>query len=217
MQQQSNEQAKYVSDELAKIREELVSVEDNTSKQIAEYVQLHNSLQSMEKASNLTMGRVNRLFLEVFNRMSEAKPSDILKVAASQLQLISLYHNLVLEQAKKSFFWALVWGGVGVLFFIFAVAFSLQRQPDSAAVIGTIGGVTAQLIAGYFLHLYKSTSQQLSEFHRRLDAMQRYLVANSIITSIGEETKDSVRSELVRTIAGIEIAQTTRKPESDGN
>jgi hypothetical protein len=204
MQQLSNEQAEYMSDELAKIRAELVSV-DRCQSNLANFIKETKSLQSE--------GGI----LDALDRMSEAEPSDILKVAASQLQLITLYHNLVLEQAKKSFFWALIWGGVGVLFFIFAVAFSLLRQPDYAAAIGTLGGVTAELIAAYFLHLYKSTSQQLSEFHRRLDAMQRYLVANSIITSIGEETKDSVRAELVRTIARIEIAQTARKPESNGN
>ena len=46
--------------------------------------------------------------LEPIRRLFEADPSKIQEIAASQIQLLNIYHNVVLDQAKNSFRWALV-------------------------------------------------------------------------------------------------------------
>jgi hypothetical protein len=51
-------------------------------------------------------------------RVAEANPKNIQEVAAAQAEIINSYYLNGLEQSKKSFFWSLIWGGIG--------SFSLQ-------------------------------------------------------------------------------------------
>lgn len=144
--------------------------------------------------------------LEPIRRLFEADPSKIQEIAASQIQLLNIYHNVVLDQAKNSFRWALVAAGTGFCFFLASVMFLLFRNDQDIAVISLISGALIEIIAGLNFYLYGKTSAQLSEFQNRLDKTQRYLLANSVCEGLDEESKQKSRSELVRAIAGIEAA-----------
>jgi hypothetical protein len=50
-------------------------------------------------------------------RLSKAEPGDVQEIAASQIQLLSSYYTLVLDQAQRSFRWALIAAGIGFVFF----------------------------------------------------------------------------------------------------
>lgn len=145
----------------------------------------------------------------IFNldNLAEADPHDIQKIAASQIELMTVYHNVVLDQARRSFLWAIISGAIGVIFFIAAVTFSLLQQPENAAVISAIGGAIAELIAATFLYLYGKTTTQLTDFHKRLDVTQRHLLANSIAASMDGDGQKEARLELIRTIARIEVGE----------
>jgi hypothetical protein len=56
-------------------------------------------------------------------------------------------------------------------------------------------------VASIVFWLYARTASQLSIFHNRLDALQRYLLANSICKGLDGENKNKARAELIRNIA----------------
>lgn len=153
---------------------------------------------------------------EAVKRLSEAKPGDIQEIAASQIELLSSYYQLALEQQRKSFKWALIAAGFGLICFFTGAAFLIYSDLKSVALIGTISGTTVQIISGIQFYLYAQTTKQLAGFHTRLDATQRFLLANSVCESLHGETKDKARHELVQVIAGIKNEdKTARQPSPE--
>ena len=150
---------------------------------------------------------------EFFKRISEAQPGDIQEIAASQIQLLSSYYQLALEQQRKSFKWALFWAGIGLACFLAAGTFLFYRDLKSVALISTISGTTVQIISGIQFYLYAQTTKQLADFHLRLDITQRFLLANSVCESLTGETKEKARHELVQAIAGIKADKETKQDE----
>jgi len=137
------------------------------------------------------------------DRLVTAKPGDVQQIAASQIELLNGYYHLVLSQAGRSFRWALIAAGIGLLFFLAAVTFLVIRQPQQLATISLISGALIEVISGINFYLYGKTSAQLAEFHSRLDITQRFLLANSLCETLDDESRNRERSELIRKIAGI--------------
>src|SRR5262249_30668986 len=86
--------------------------------------------------------------LSAVDRLSKAKPGEVQEIAASQIELLSNYYEQVLEQAKKSFVWALIAAGIGLLFFLSAAGFLVYRSHQTVAIINTISGVLVEFISG---------------------------------------------------------------------
>ena len=150
-------------------------------------------------------GRVHSFYnVEPIKRLSETDPSKVQEIVASQLELLYMYHNLVLDQAKKSFRWALIAAGLGSAFFLASVSFLLFKQSQDIAVISLISGALIEIISGINFFLYGKTSAQLADFQTRLDKTQRFMLANSVCEGLSEEFKQKSRSDLVRAIAGID-------------
>lgn len=137
------------------------------------------------------------------DRLSKADRADVQEIAASQIGLLTAYHTLVLDQARRSFGWALIAAGVGLAFFLAAVGFLVYQQLANAALVSLVSGAVVEVISGINFYLYGKTSAQLAEFQNRLDATQRFLLANSICESLKGETKQQARWELIRAIAGV--------------
>jgi Cyanobacterial TRADD-N associated 2-Transmembrane domain len=142
---------------------------------------------------------------DAVERISKAKPGDVQEIAGSQIHLLLGYYQLVLDQARKSFMWALIAAGVGLGFFIVAVGFILYLHAENAAIISVVSGALVEAIAGINFYLYSKTSGHLVDFHNRLEGTQRYLLANSICESLEGSHKQAARIELVRTIAQITL------------
>ena len=136
-------------------------------------------------------------------RLSKADKADVQEIAASQIELLTTYHTVVLEQAQRSFRWALIAAGVGLGFFLAAVGFLVYQQLANVAVVSLVSGALVEVVSGINFYLYGKTSAQLAEFQSRLDATQRFLLANSICESLQGETKQQARWELVRAIARV--------------
>jgi hypothetical protein len=141
----------------------------------------------------------------IIEDLATAEPGDVQRIAASQIELLTSYYDAVLGQARRSFTWALVAAGVGLVFFLGTVAFLLITQSTSVAVpvaaLGAIGGALVEVIAGINFWLYSKTTAQLAAYHQHLDMTQRYLLANSICEALEDETKQTVRASLVQVIA----------------
>ena len=142
-------------------------------------------------------------FERSLKNLSNVDVSKVEKVVASQLDIMIGYHYLVQEQAKRSFFWALIAAAIGLLFLLFAVSFVLFTQIENAATISVISGALLEVISGINFYLYGKTSSQVAEFASRLDATQRFLLANSVCESLAGDIKQQARAKLVEAISNI--------------
>lgn len=136
------------------------------------------------------------------DRLSKADPANVQEIVASQIELMTVYHNVVLDQAQHSFRWALRFAGIGLIFFLTSTGIALSKEKQDVATIPLIGGALVEVIAGINFYLYGKASKQLASFQSRLDTTQRYLLANSICEGLEGETKQEARSNLVSIISG---------------
>jgi hypothetical protein len=134
-------------------------------------------------------------------RLSKADPRDVQAIAASQLELLAAYHQIVLAQSRRSFFWALIGSGLGLVFFIAAVAFALITGMTLASVVPLISGAVVEVVSGVVFYLYGQTTAQLSSFHNRLEVLQRYLLANSLCETLEGDERGKARSALIQVIS----------------
>lgn len=134
---------------------------------------------------------------EAVDRLTEAAQDDVQEISGSQIKLLNAYYKLALDQATRSFHWALVASIVGLLFFLAAVVFVLTDKSLEASTISVVGGAIIEIIAGINFYLYGKTIGQLSAFHGRLEATARFLLANSLCEGLTEE-KEKTRAALIR-------------------
>jgi hypothetical protein len=127
--------------------------------------------------------------------------ANIAQVAASQLTISNAYYENVLMQARRSFNSAIAAAIAGLGFFMAGVVVAVVYKVQGAAVISTLSGTIVETIAGLNFWLYARTSQQLESFHRRLEQMQRYLVANSVGEGLRGKVRDTALSDLMTMIA----------------
>ena len=130
-----------------------------------------------------------------------ADPSNPRQVGITQLQLISKYHNNVLQQAEQSFRWALIAAGIGLVFFLASISFLLLKQPTNISYASLISGALVELISAINFLLYGKASTQLASFHLFLDRTHRFLLADSVCENLKDnKIKDDTRAELIRKI-----------------
>ena len=162
--------------------------------------------------------KVSSTVQDSVDRLSKAKPGDVQEIAASQIQLLNNYYDLALDQACRSFRWALVAAGIGLIFFVAAVSFLLFRQESQGlASLSLISGSLIEVISAINFYLYGKTSVQLAEFHSRLGLTQRFLLANSLCEGLDGDFKQQARLDLVKTIAGTGLLQTHQVLKANAN
>lgn len=144
-----------------------------------------------------------------FTTLQSADPSDVQKIAASQIEMLRGFYTEVIDQSKQSFRLALHGSVVGLCFFLVAIAVLLLQAPRASevAVISALAGGIVQVFSGMLFAMFRSARQQLSRYHERLDLTQRYLLANSICAAMPDPAQTEVRAELVRTIANCAPAE----------
>jgi hypothetical protein len=117
------------------------------------------------------------------------------------LTISNAYYENVLLQARRSFTSAIAAAVAGLTFFMVGVVIAVVYKVQAAAVVSTLSGAIVETIAGLNFWLYARTSQQLESFHRRLERMQRYLVANSVGEGLRGKARDAALSDLMKMIA----------------
>lgn len=156
------------------------------------------------------------IFSNIFHILDNfllTQSGDIENIAAAQIKLLTSYYSLVLNQAQRSFTWALIWAFAGIVSFISAGVFLLTNHLSDIAYLGAIGGALIEIISGINFYLYNKSSAQLAEFHSRLDSTQRILLANTICEKIEGELKQETRSQLALAFAGVNIPIATSEKE----
>lgn len=152
---------------------------------------------------------------EPLKELSTAK--GVQEVAASQLTILGEYYNNVLSQSQRSFYFALISAGIGLLFIIAAASFLLLNQLQELALITMLGSVLSGFVSGVNFYLYNKSSSQMEEFHSRLETTQRFLLADSLCNSITDtDKKNETRCDLIKTIAKINTEPSTSSLKSIG-
>lgn len=154
-----------------------------------------------DQRGSVVVGATGRAQLAI-EQLAAADPANVQEIAASSAQLLNLYHEQVLAQAQQSFRWALIAAAVGLLFFLFAIAFVLTQQALEVAAISAICGALVQFISAINFYLYGKTAAQMAEFQQRLERTQRFLIANSLCEGLEGDPKQRARSQLIQTMTG---------------
>ena len=149
----------------------------------------------------------------IISNLLSTPPDDVQKIETSQIGLLDNYHRIVLDQAKRSFFWAIIAAAVGLFFFLASVIFVLVFKTESASIISLISGALIEVISGINFYLYNKTSAQLADFQMQLDKTQGFMLANRICEGLDSEHKQTPRLELIRAISGY-IPHTFEQPKS---
>jgi hypothetical protein len=133
-------------------------------------------------------------------KIGQTDPTNVQQIAASQLALLAGYHQIALAQSRRSFLWALIGSGIGLVFFFAAVAVALLQGLTLASIVPLISGAVVEVVSGVVFYLYGKTTSQLSSFHSRLELLQRYLLANSLCEGLDGEERSKARAALIREI-----------------
>ena len=144
----------------------------------------------------------------IIEKVAQTDPADIQATTANLMQIDNSYYINALNQSQRSFNWALIGGGVGVVFFIAAVFILIFRQPISesyvAAIITASSGGVVETIASIILVLHSRASNQANQCHERLNRMQRFLVAISHCENLESDLKNTTRAELIKKLGDLQ-------------
>ncbi len=179
---------------------------------------------SLADTLDAATGRLDRDFAHVspsIDRLAKADLKDVQQVAASQLQLMIACHRIDATQARRCFFWAMVAAGMGFLLFLLAALASIASGSVVAAFVLVLSGCAMEAVAGLLFGLYSRSAAESRDFHGRLEAVQRHILANSICEGLSGDRKEQTRAELARKVANIHNASflinplSAREPTSD--
>ena len=144
---------------------------------------------------SISVGRTeNNIVRDSIQRIGAADPANVQLIAALQMELLAGYHQVALAQSHRIFFWALVGSGVGLIFFVAALVHALPTE------IAFLSGAVIEIVAGIGFALYGKATAQLSNFHRRLEELQRYLLANSLCEALDGDARNKARAALIQEI-----------------
>ncbi len=145
--------------------------------------------------------RLEPLLQDIKNAYTELSKADsVQEIAASQTKILSNYYLLVLDQADRSFLWAIIASAVGLIFFVAAITFLLLQESLDVAVVSLISGALIEIISGINFYLFNKTTSQFNDFHIRLESTQKFLLGNSMCDGLDETTKQETLSNLIHTM-----------------
>jgi hypothetical protein len=144
---------------------------------------------------NITVVKIeDSIVRDSIRRIGATDPANVQMIASAQLELIAGYHQIALAQSRRIFFWALVGSGVGLIFLLAAVAHAFPTE------IAFLSGAIVEIVAGIVFVLYGKTIPQLNTFQRRLDDLQRYILANSLCEALDGDERNKARAALIQEI-----------------
>lgn len=124
---------------------------------------------------------------------------DVLKLMLKNVKELREYYIISKEQARKSFSAALFICFFGIIIYLLGIIAYIFFNKD-ISVISIIGGTVVEVIAGLFFWLYKESTKQLSVYHQRLGATEKYLTVIQIIKGMPEDNKVEAFQRLIEAI-----------------
>ena len=169
----------------------LAAVEIQPEKEVASRGIKFRAVESLVRTllGRISIGRIeeDNIVRDFIRRIGAADPANVQMIASAQLELIAGYHQIALAQSRRIFFWALVGSGVGLIFLLAAVAHAFPTE------IAFLSGAIVEIVAGIVFVLYGKTIPQLNTFQRRLDDLQRYILANCLCEALDGDERNKAR------------------------
>ena len=176
----------------------LTAVEIQPEKEVASRGIKFRAVESLVRTLlvRISIGRIeeDNIVRDSIRRIGAADPANVQMIASAQLELIAGYHQIALAQSRRIFFWALVGSGVGLIFLLAAVAHAFPTE------IAFLSGAIVEIVAGIVFVLYGKTIPQLNTFQRRLDDLQRYILANCLCEALDGDERNKARVALIQEI-----------------
>src|SRR5262249_16952407 len=120
-------------------RSGVAAMESQPEKKAAQQIESHIQSLGLDSVENNIAGLYDSI-----KRFGRVDPANVQQIAASQVEFLARYHQIALAQSRRSFFWALVGSGVGLIFFVAAVAFALGTGITLAAVVPLLSGAVVE-------------------------------------------------------------------------
>jgi hypothetical protein len=152
-------------------------------------------------ASEQPRSTIVKTLLKNCEDIATAERGDTHVIASLLQKMMVTYYSDVRKQAMLSFWSALGAAGVGMLFFLYAIANSMLPDMSKSSLIGLVAGALAQLISAVNFYLYFKAARQFATFHICLERTNRFLLANTIAETLDGAAREDVRRALVETIA----------------
>jgi hypothetical protein len=157
---------------------------------------------SFQDPSDLSSVSSNlKSLLKSCDEIATAQPGDTHVIASLLQKMMVTYYSDVRKQAMQSFWSALGAAGVGMLFFLYAIAHAMSPGISNSSLIGLVAGALAQFISAVNFYLYFKAARQFASFHICLERTNRFLLANTISETLQEPARNEARRSLVETIA----------------
>tara|TARA_B100000929_G_scaffold256247_1_gene218374 strand:- start:229 stop:840 length:612 start_codon:yes stop_codon:yes gene_type:complete len=99
-------------------------------------------------------GSDESLFRKNAQKITDTASSKIRDIVAAQIETLSVYHDLIINNARRSFQSAFASAIVGIIFLVVSVSFVLLGLSRDASIISTISGALVEVIAGVNFYLY---------------------------------------------------------------
>lgn len=113
---------------------------------------------------------------------------NVMHLMLKNVKELREYYVISKQQARKSFSAALFICFFGICIYLLGIIAYVWFDKD-ISIISVISGTVVEAIAGLFFWLYKEATKQLSIYHQRLGASERYLIAYQMICEVPNEKK----------------------------
>ena len=105
---------------------------------------------------------------------------------------LSAFYNLALDQSKKSFRSSQIACVVGLV--LFAIAAAL---PDSSRTAVAVGGAFTELLAGGYFYMYTKSVEQIDKSFRVLQRVRNDTVAIRLSEELSEDLKNEMKMKII--------------------
>lgn len=146
---------------------------------------------------------------QIKDEFKNAAIDDIKAMLVLQIEMGKQYHKNVLFRANLSFIVALVFASIGILLFFCIIIFMVFGLSSSitTTVISGVAGALVQVLAAINFSVYNRASDQLQTFHKSLERLQNYMLANSICQGLGAADKGRTCAQLSLIIASASVSE----------
>ena len=111
------------------------------------------------------------------------------------------FYEISTKQARKSFFWAIIFCIVGLIVIVLAIVSPLFTGNNSlVSLIGAIGGAVVEVISGTVFFIYKKSLSQMNLYHEALSQYQHYLNCVNLVSKLSyAEKQDELYEKIILT------------------
>lgn len=123
---------------------------------------------------------------------------DIILLMLSNNEEIREYFKISKNHAKSSFYFSVIACIIGILMISMALYGVFENRNFDYTIIGTVGGVVTELIAGIVLVIHNKSAMQLNYYYDALHENEKFLAAINMADKLSEEKREEMYIEIIR-------------------